>query len=259
MIAPRAKCWLCGAPADSAEHRFKKADLIRAYGKGPYKGPSAPVHVRGELVSPIQGPRSSKLKYKKSLCHACNTERTQPYDKAYDRLVEWVTENKQTALRKRLLDFEEIYGPKHQECQLNLFKYFVKSFGCRLVDAGQIVPKDLVDLLPLTSFRTGLRITFAVNDDLLLLPEQDRKSFSGKGDLTCQQARTNPAIIYSYAWYEHVSWFMICYWYCCEPAVGLGSTWIANSQYVCLGSNAPLSAEQRVELLHKVQNCTAEA
>jgi len=50
------------------------------------------------------------------------------------------------------------------------WKYFVKSFGCRLVDAGEPVPRDLVELLPRESFRTKLAITFCVNEDVLLLP-----------------------------------------------------------------------------------------
>jgi hypothetical protein len=258
MIAPLMKCWLCGAPADSAEHRFKKADLIRAHGKGRYKGPSALVHVRSGVVSPIQGPRSSMLKYEQSLCHSCNTARTQPYDNAYDRLIDWVMENEQAALRKRLINFEEIYGLSHEEYQLNLFRYCVKSFGCRLVETGQTVPKDLVDLLPLTSFRTGLKITFSVNEDVLLLPEQDRVGFIGKGELMCRRSRTAPSIIHSYVWSEHVSWFTICYWYGCEPEGGLGSTWIANSQYVYLGSHAPVPVEQRAEFLHKLQNRSSE-
>jgi len=44
--------------------------------------------------------------------------------------------------------------------QRNLFKYFVKNLGCRLVDAGELVPPDLVELLPRESFTTKLKITF---------------------------------------------------------------------------------------------------
>jgi hypothetical protein len=111
------RCWICNAPADSPEHRFKKADLVRAYGKGPYRGPSAPVHVRNGVLSPIQGPSSSKVKYEPSLCPACNTAGTQPFDNAYDRAIEWIMANEPEVLRRRLLSFEEIYGPSYAEHQ----------------------------------------------------------------------------------------------------------------------------------------------
>jgi len=241
------KCWICGAPANSAEHRIKRSDLTRVYGKGSYKGTSAPVHVRNGVISPIQGPNSLRVKYAQSLCHDCNTARTQPYDKAYDRLIDWVMSNEPAILQKRQLNFQEIYGLDWEEQQRDLFKYCVKSFGCRLVDAGQMVPRDLIDLLPLTSFRTALKITFAVNEDVLLMPKQDRTGFIGKGDLLA----TNPQ---GYTWCESVSWFRIHYWYFCSPDGGLGSTWIADAQYVYLGSEAPLSPEMRADFLAKCKS-----
>ena len=247
-------CWICKAAADSSEHRLKKTDLTRAYGKGPYRGAHAPVHVRDGVVSPVQGPRSSRVKYDQSLCYACNTARTQPFDMAYERLIAWIVANEATVLRKRLLDFEEIYGQGWQDCQLNLFKYCVKSFGCRLVDAGRIVPQDLVELMPLRTFLTGLKITFSVNEDVLLLDKNTQDGFIGKGDLVAWATKEHPSVATGYSWNEHVSWFTILYWYCQEPQSGRGSIWIANSQHVYLGSLAPLTPEQRTELVAKAAN-----
>jgi hypothetical protein len=245
------RCWICNAPADSAEHRIKKADLVRAYGKGPYGGPSAPVHVRSGVLSQVQGPGSSRVKYDAYLCHACNTAGTQPFDNAYDRAIEWVMANEPDILRRRFLNFEEIYGPSYAEAQRNLFKYFVKSFGCRLVEAGQNVPQDLIDLLPLATFRTALKITFSVNEDVLLFHKQDRDGFIGKSGVGCWMSKTDPSVINGYFYNEHVSWFTVYFWYGSEPEGGLGSAWIANSQYVYLGSTTPLSSEERAEFIAK--------
>src|SRR5258707_6747468 len=98
----QARCWICDRPANSAEHRLKKTDIVRAYGKGPYEGPFAPVHVRDSVVSSIQGPGSSKIKYEQSLCHACNTAYTQPFDVAYEILIMWVMANQSKVLQKRV-------------------------------------------------------------------------------------------------------------------------------------------------------------
>jgi hypothetical protein len=32
------RCWWCGAPADSREHKMKRSDIVREYGKPPYTG-----------------------------------------------------------------------------------------------------------------------------------------------------------------------------------------------------------------------------
>ena len=91
------------------------------------------------------------------------------------------------------------------EGQLNVFKYFVKSLGCRLVDAGEEVPRDLVTLLRLERFMTKLVITFCVNEDLLLLPAWRRSNFIGKGDLTSFAPPEAPSTVDGYQWNEHVS------------------------------------------------------
>jgi hypothetical protein len=102
LLAP---CWICSAPADSGEHRMKKSDMVRAYGKGPYRGGAAPVHVFDGVQTAIQGPRSNTLKYEPSLCHNCNTTRTQTFDRAYDQFISWVLTNEDVVLTKRFINF----------------------------------------------------------------------------------------------------------------------------------------------------------
>lgn len=82
------KCWICGKPADSAEHRIKKSDLVALYGSGPYKGADALMLIRGEKETPIQGPNSKHVKYEKIICCKCNNEFTQPFDLAYENNID---------------------------------------------------------------------------------------------------------------------------------------------------------------------------
>lgn len=247
-------CWICGDQANTSEHRIKKADLVRSYGRGPYKGSLAPVHVRNGLVTAIQGPRAAVVKYSPSLCGPCNSTRTQAYDLAYDRFVSWVLENEETVLYKRFINFADVYGADFEESQRNLFKYFVKSFGCRLVDAGTPIPADLVALLPEKSFCTALKLTFCVNEDILLLPQVTRSVFLGKGALIAWASKDAPSIHTGYTWNEHVSWLTMNYWYS-QPSEGyMGSTWIADGQYLYLGSIQPLSSEERAAFLEKIHD-----
>jgi hypothetical protein len=49
-------CWWCRtAPADSREHKLKRSDLVRQFGRGPY--PELVSSREGQL-RPVQGPNS---------------------------------------------------------------------------------------------------------------------------------------------------------------------------------------------------------
>ena len=242
-------CWMCGAPADSAEHRLKRTDIVRAYGNGPCRGPSAPLHVVGDAQRLVQGPGAQTLKYSQGLCVPCNSARSQRYDRAYDTLVDWIFENEHAVLRKRFINFADVYGLSFAEDQLNLYKYFAKSFGCKLVDASQSVPLDIVALFELSRFQTALRMSFSVNEDILLMRSEDRNSFIGKSGLLAHIDAHDQQHILGYEANEHVSWFTTNFWYGWSPDGDLGSTWVADSQHVYLGSNAPLSEAARAEFI----------
>ncbi|BAY48444.1 hypothetical protein SAMD00079811_60680 [Scytonema sp. HK-05] len=257
-----AKCWICGLPANSAEHRTKKSDLVTLYGPGPYKGNNALLLIKSGEKIPIQGPNSKYVKYDKILCYKCNNQFTQPFDKAYENFISYIRDNKTLILNKRFIDFQDVYGDEFEVCQRNLFKYFVKSFCCRLIDANYPVPKDLKVLLFRKSFLTRLRINFSINDD----PPVLRDLVVGKGNLWARpqknpppdsrwskafewrKAITRPPI---YEWSEFFEWITVWYWYNRVPDGRLGSVWIANSQFIYCGSHTVLSIEEREKLIEK--------
>lgn len=248
-----SNCWICGAPADSAEHRFKKSDLVRAHGRGPYKESTALSHIRAGKEVLVQGPNSKLLKYPPNLCQYCNSTITQPFDKAYERFVDWILENEADVLHRRFVNFQEIYGNCWADAQLNLYKYFAKSFGCRLVDSGSSVPDDIVGLFGLNNFQTHLRLSMAVNEDVLLMPKKDRNGFVSKGDLFYVTPRSEPTLIESYIWNEAVSWLTVCYWYNYVPNGSFGSTWVADAQFIYFGSFYPLDEDSRLDYIEKVK------
>jgi hypothetical protein len=53
IFSESGRCWWCGVPADSREHKYKKSDLIRQYGSGPWTGDQRPQRV------PSTGPKGS--------------------------------------------------------------------------------------------------------------------------------------------------------------------------------------------------------
>jgi hypothetical protein len=158
------ECWICGGVADSAEHKIKKSDIVRIHGSGAYKDKGIVLY-DSQSFTTLRGPNSKLVKYGKVLCSVCNNSFSQPFDKAYENFVNHIYENKDLLLKRRFIDFHEIYGIDFANEQVNLYKYFVKSLGCRLAHYGNLIPTDLSKLLKKRRFRTRLRISFAVNED----------------------------------------------------------------------------------------------
>lgn len=258
MAFEQKTCWICGAEANSAEHRIKKKDLVRAHGRGPYVGQNTLLHFRSGKQTGVQGPGSNVVKYAPSLCHDCNTAYTQPFDLAYDRFIDWVMSNEELILHRRFVDFEEIFGSDWPDAQRDLYKYFAKSFGCRLVDADAHVPCDIVQLLGQPNFHTGLRLSISVNEDILLMPPMHRNGFLGKGDLLSCSSKETPNTPNSFTWNEHISWLTIFYWYNCEPDGGYGTTWVADGKYVYLGCFSVLNENERLDLVKKTKDWESE-
>ena len=244
------KCWICNAPADTAEHRIKKSDLTALHGKGHYKNGGSLVMIKDGKEIPIQGPNSKHLQYNKTLCRKCNGAKTQDFDFSYSDFTNYLLEQQELILHKRFIDFRDVYGENFESGQRNLYKYFVKSFCCRLVNAGRNVPKHLVKLLEKDRFLTKLRITFAINEDKVLLLK-DKVEIVGNGELWILSNSTI-ADNCSYSFSEYLSYLHIFHWYNCTTDGRLGSPWTADSQFIYLGSFSPLSAEQRKEMIEKI-------
>jgi hypothetical protein len=147
-------CWICGAPADSREHKFKRSDLLRA--SDSWSPTDQPSLLRDNRLRRLQGPNSNLVKFDKNLCYECNTTRTQPYDRAYEVLSNWAAQADASLLNYGELDFAQIYGPEFADEVLNLLRYVAKHFGCRTVAEGSPLPPDLAislerdDLSPFT-------------------------------------------------------------------------------------------------------------
>lgn len=106
------QCWWCGNAADSKEHRYKKADITRLFGKGPYKGQDALSRFVEGKERPVQGPNSRELMFRANLCGKCNNERSQPFDLAYDQFIAHLEANTPSILTSKQLQFSAIFGPE---------------------------------------------------------------------------------------------------------------------------------------------------
>ena len=169
---PEPRCWWCGALADSREHKFKQAELRMNNGRGPWLGNDAVVHARhGEELRPIQGPNASSVKFGSSLCKNCNNARSQVFDRAYDRFIEFMAANESMVGVDRRFRFSDIYGPDWPSARVNLIKYWVKHVCCMAVDKGLAIPGLLIEYLNDASAGAPPHIRFdmLVQADLLRL------------------------------------------------------------------------------------------
>jgi hypothetical protein len=228
-------CWICGGSAETAEHRIKKSDLVHQYGKGPYHGTDAPRHFKEGRVRPIQGPDSGLIKYEKNLCSSCNNSFTRPFDLAYEQFVAWTMSHQQDVVAHRVIDFESVFGTDWENRQRDLFKFFAKCFGCRMNEAGRVVPRDVVDLLVKVSFTTALYVTFLVNEDF----DELKIHNVGTEPLFAHRDRLSGDEV-GFQCGHSVGWLTIMYWYHHLPLEPVGARWIANSKHVYLGWHRPL-------------------
>lgn len=141
-------CWWCGRRADSREHKYKRTDLARIYGHGPYRGESGPARYGGGgHERSIQGPNSNEAKFDPNLCARCNNERSQPMDQAYDRFIDFVDERARTIISTRGFSWADVFGERWVSGSRGVKQYYVKHAGCRLADAGLEVPREMIRFL----------------------------------------------------------------------------------------------------------------
>lgn len=92
----KSKCWWCGSTDLSGEHKIKKTDLELLYGK---------VYSNGNLVNHIkygteakgkniQSSSSNRVHFEKNLCKICNGTKSQRFDNAYQKFIEYYYHNR---------------------------------------------------------------------------------------------------------------------------------------------------------------------
>lgn len=163
MSLSSRRCWICGDPADSREHKFKKSDLMRS--SATWAPSDQPYFISGSGWRRIQGPDSRLVKFEKVLCQPCNTTRTQPYDRAYERFAAWVNQKGSALMSEPQINLAEIYGAGVSDDVLNLLKYFAKHLGCRIASDDYSVPSKLAPSLAGTDL-APFEVSLSRNDEM---------------------------------------------------------------------------------------------
>lgn len=134
-------CWWCeSAVADSREHKLKRTDLVRQFGRSPYK---ELISARDGRSRNIQGPNSALAKFKATMCEKCNNQRSQPFDLAYDQFTSYIHENEKHVLASRSVDLRAVYEGNWQAGRDGLLRFMAKHVGCRLAENDIEVPMSI--------------------------------------------------------------------------------------------------------------------
>jgi hypothetical protein len=154
-------CWWCGAPADSREHRHKASDLRREFARGEYEKGDVIVRREREAIQ-VRGPNSMQAKFGNMFCASCNNARSQPFDRAYDRFIEWYLAQEREVEKTGVLRLDEMHDDLRTGTR-DVLRYFVKHIGCRIADSGYTVPSSFRDFLENRGEPTGLICSFEMN------------------------------------------------------------------------------------------------
>lgn len=134
------KCWICGDTASSGEHMTKASDLRSMFGPVSQRTPLF-MHTPLKRNLPVAGIKSDKLKFKALLCARCNNERTQPHDQAWEALSHYLRERQPPVRPGMVVNLATVFPGKVKQSMLYVHLYFVKLFGCLIVENS--VPMDI--------------------------------------------------------------------------------------------------------------------
>ena len=86
------KCWICGNEGDSGEHLVKASDIRNYFGNISI---DSPVYTHNDYKRniPIRSIKSNRFKSKALICKYCNNTRTQPHDRAWESLSNYILHN----------------------------------------------------------------------------------------------------------------------------------------------------------------------
>ncbi len=134
------KCWICGSEGNTGEHLIKASDLKGYFG---VINEDLPVfyHTNEKKNVKIKSIKSNKFKSNALICAKCNNNLSQPYDKAWERLSNYLRENWIEVSRQKVVPLKNVFLKDIDDSMRDVQLFFVKLFGCRIVEHG--IPIDI--------------------------------------------------------------------------------------------------------------------
>jgi hypothetical protein len=139
------KCWICGAEGTTGEHTTKRSDLRSVFGMTTQAVPLY-YHDGNRKNQLIRSLDSRIMKFPNKICSYCNNTRTQPHDRGWERMSEWLRSRNPPIRPGAIVRARGIFPNNTSRGMLNVHLYYVKQFGCLIQHAALIGKAILVDL-----------------------------------------------------------------------------------------------------------------
>lgn len=196
------RCWWCGQPADSGEHKYKKTDLVHEFGAGPWREPNAIVQVISGRQRDLQSPGAASLKFPKVFCAGCNNARSQSFDEAYMRFANYVAQEEERILNATGFRWSHIFGREWKKGRNLVAAYWLKHIGCRFASGGVEVDPKISRFLdnPGQIRDVPLRLELQIQEDIVAMAQHLRQVHNEDfpsawmGDLMCFYSRSRQRI-----------------------------------------------------------------
>ncbi len=128
-------CWICGQPASTREHRAKSSDLLSLFGVPSQENPLY-FHTDKLRNRRLGSLKSNVLKFRNRICERCNSATTQPHDYAWEYFSKCVRKRVPAITPQIYLRPSRIFPYNSRAAMLNIHLYFLKLFGCQIVEGG---------------------------------------------------------------------------------------------------------------------------
>lgn len=247
------RCWWCGQTADSGEHKYKRTDLVRAFGGGPWRDQTAVVQVVGEHQRDLQSPGSQRLKFSKVFCGDCNSKRSQRFDLAYERFSNHVISNQERIWSVGGFRWSHIFDDDWRSGRNLVTAYWLKHIGCRLADGGVEVDERIIRFLnnPGEIKQTPLRLELQIREDIVELTKHslshgERFESLWISDLMCLYSRSR-GIIHQATGHWGLSWLHLVYQFDLNYSRAVANFW---------RDKVRLARHSSVDPNAVIQNCT---
>ncbi len=134
------RCWICGGPGDSGEHKTKRSDLKAVFGRPTQQQPLF-FHDQARKNQRVGSFDAKLLKSPGRICQHCNSTRTQPHDLAWQKLSEYFCTAAPTIAPGATVRLNRVFPYDTRKRMLGVHQFFVKAFGCLVIEGS--LPIDL--------------------------------------------------------------------------------------------------------------------
>jgi hypothetical protein len=143
-------CWICNRnEANSGEHKTKRSDLLAVLGEPTQEAPFY-YHDLHKANRPVKSLDAKILKSPVRICADCNTTRTQPHDRAWERMSDWLRKRQPPLKVGDLVRSNRVFPYNTRKEMTNVHLFFLKLFGCMLSEAEANGNKVPIDIAPLS-------------------------------------------------------------------------------------------------------------